>query len=157
MPLSRDMSEETARWTAAEANTTHGLPLKQTERREVFRVYMRIGRNQVGRGLKSYRDIAQELNGIVSKSSLQRWMAADFPKVAARMSPGAPANGPDESAGDGRSPYYEEAIAHLEQIKAVAPALKDNERRLVAEQLTEAASKVLTAGPWEAEEVPFEL
>ena len=128
-----DMTEQEARWAAADANTTHGLPLKRSEKREVFRRYVQTGRNLEGRKLKSYRDIAGDLHGIAGKSTLQRWMELDFPKVAEKMSTGLPAKSAVPQTD--HSMFYQRAVAHLEQIIAAAPTLDEDERRLLAEQL----------------------
>jgi ParB-like nuclease domain len=148
MAIVEDMTEQDARWAAADANTTHGLPLRHAEKRKVFRGYVQTEHHKEKRRFKSYREIARELHGIVGKSTLQRWMEADFPEVAAKMSSGRSAEGALPEVNKHTIPYLH-AVAHLEQIVATAPALSEDERRLLADQLTDAASKVPTVGPWE--------
>lgn len=43
-----DMTEAEAQWAAAQANLTHGLPLKPREVREVFRAYVRSKQHRKG-------------------------------------------------------------------------------------------------------------
>jgi ParB-like chromosome segregation protein Spo0J len=148
-----DMTEDEARWAAAEANTTHGLPLKHAEKREVFRRYMQTGQHREGRRLKSYRDIARDLHGIVGKSSLQRWMENDFPKIAASMSSGRDAKTSSDVIAK-HTQHFQTAVEHLDQIVAVAPALGEEERRELARRLNEAMSKVVTAAAWTEPEAP---
>jgi hypothetical protein len=81
-------TEEDGRWEAAKANTTNGLRLRRSECRNVFRVYIDTKRHLKGRAIRSYREIQRDLGGIAGKSILQKWMHADFPKIAARMASG---------------------------------------------------------------------
>jgi hypothetical protein len=161
-----DMTEDEARWAAAEANTTHGLRLKPAEKLEVFRRYVQTkqhlesyltgGQKQRLRWrLKSYRDIARDLHGIVGKSTVQRWMERNFPKIAKQMASGREATTKDTVRE--HTHYFQKATAHLEQIVAVAPALEQEERRLLAHKLNEAMSKVITAAPWPGPEDKEEL
>jgi hypothetical protein len=72
-----------AEWMAAQANVTHGLPLKPKEVRNVFRAYIRARKHLKGRGkTKSYRDIAEELGTGTSFNTVNRWMKKDFPDIA---------------------------------------------------------------------------
>lgn len=82
-----EMSMNEARWAAASANLAHGLPLKPKEVRNVFRSYITARRHYRSNGrLKSYREMAGELNGAVSYRTLNRWMEQDHPKIAKEMS-----------------------------------------------------------------------
>jgi hypothetical protein len=81
------MSMSEARWAAASANLAHGLPLRPKEVRNVFSAYITARRHYRPNGrLKSYREIADELNGAVSYRTLNRWMEKDHPKIAKEMS-----------------------------------------------------------------------
>ncbi|MCK1554036.1 hypothetical protein IVB11_34580 [Bradyrhizobium sp. 177] len=97
------LSEMEAQWQAALANSYNGARLnRQSEKRRVFELYMRQGRNRVGRlGLKSYREIAKDLGGLASKSSIENWMKKMFPKIAAKMRSGREDNA---GASDPRRP-----------------------------------------------------
>ncbi|MEW9902673.1 ParB N-terminal domain-containing protein [Pseudomonas putida] len=75
-----EATREEAQWMAAKANLTHGLQLKPSEMREVFRVYVRTGRHRKSRGrLKSYRDIGLELGR--PHTTIRNWMEKDFRKI----------------------------------------------------------------------------
>lgn len=75
-----EATKDEAMWMAANANLTHGLPLKSREIREVFRVYIQTGRYKKGRGKwKSYREIGQELGR--PHTTIRHWMEKDFKKL----------------------------------------------------------------------------
>lgn len=75
---------EEAQWAAAKANLDHGLPLKKSELRNVFRMFIGARRYRQGKGFMSYAQIAKECR--IPKTTAMRWMRQDFPKIAARMS-----------------------------------------------------------------------
>lgn len=75
-----EATRDEAQWMAAQANMTHGLPLKPREVREVFRVYIRTGRYKKGSGKwKSYREMGEELGR--PHSTIRHWMEKDFKKL----------------------------------------------------------------------------
>lgn len=83
-----------ALWMAAEANLKHGLPLKTSELRNVFRAFIRAKKNVKRHGnLMSYR----EMEKILGKphTTLRNWMIKDFPRFAEKM------GGTDEFVGQG--------------------------------------------------------
>lgn len=72
-----------ARWLAASANLTHGLPLTRAEKRRAFNAYVETGQHRDGARYKSYGDIWRELAGIArTHSTIRNWMREDHPKVA---------------------------------------------------------------------------
>lgn len=82
------MTEREARWRAAIANTSHGLPLRKSEEVNVFKAYVRAGKhwkNKHNGVYKSYREIADDLNGMRSYSTIRRWMGKHFPRTYAAM------------------------------------------------------------------------
>lgn len=82
-----DASKHEALWLAASANLTHGLPLKAKDLRKVFHGYIHAHRYKKPNGdLKSYREIASDLNGARSYVTFREWMRKDFPKLFERMS-----------------------------------------------------------------------
>ncbi|MCK1364695.1 hypothetical protein [Bradyrhizobium sp. 62] len=118
----QELSEDEAQWQAALANTCNGARLaRQSEKRRVFELYIRQGRNRVGRlGLRSYREIAKDLGGLASKSSIENWMKKAFPKIAAKMR-----SGRDDNAGasDPRRPLNTAEVRVREALTlAVAEA-----------------------------------
>src|SRR5690606_14857996 len=57
-------SRREAFWLAAQANLRHGLPLKPSEQRAVFRAFIRARKHRKPNGgLMSYREITRELGG----------------------------------------------------------------------------------------------
>ena len=82
-----ETTERAALWMAAEANLTHGLPLKAVEIRKAFKAYIRARQHYSGKKtLKSYREIAQELGGLRSYGTIRVWMKKDFPHIFEQMS-----------------------------------------------------------------------
>ena len=81
------MTMSQAKWAAAAANLTHGLPLKPKELQNVFGAYITARRHYKSTGrLKSYRDMAADFNGLISYRTLNRWMEKDHPGIAKEMS-----------------------------------------------------------------------
>lgn len=79
-----NVGEREALWIAASANLKHGLPLKSTELREVFRKYIRARKHRNPDGaLRSYREIASDLGGIKTHTTVRNWMRKDFPRIFA--------------------------------------------------------------------------
>lgn len=112
-----ETTRDDAQWMAADANLTHGLPLKTRELREVFRVYMRTCRYKKGRGKwKSYREIAQDLGR--PHTTIRLWMEKDFKKLfneygdANRRAKGDDSDRPPPPPRDARA-----AIDHLHAVR----------------------------------------
>ena len=112
-PTTRDE----ALWMAASANLTHGLPLKSSEVRAAFRVYIQTKQHRKGKGrLKSFREMAQELGR--SHNTIRNWMTEDFPRLAKEY-------GGHQPGGDGglqpQPPQppaaAQDAISYLEQAR----------------------------------------
>lgn len=111
------MTEREARRAAALANLTHGLPLKQGEKRNVFRQYIRGNGHKKARGkFKSYREIAADLHGIAAHTCIRNWMEKDFPSIYRQMG--------DDKTGNGQaeSPRID---PQRERVKQVREALRD--------------------------------
>lgn len=77
-------NRQQAIWMAASANLQHGVPLKSSELRNVFRAYVTSRQHLQGKGqLRSYREIGAELGK--GHTTIRNWMKKDFANVAARM------------------------------------------------------------------------
>lgn len=120
------------RWAAAEANAKHGVRLKPREVREVFRTYVKAGQHlKQGSRVKSSREIARELHGLVSHAGVLTWMRKYFPAVYRRM------RGKDDAGhGDGGLPERdpeETCVGAIERaldtIHANARGVRDPARR----------------------------
>ncbi|MGR9284285.1 hypothetical protein [Rhizobium johnstonii] len=134
-------------WLAVVANRAHGLQLKLTRevRRGIFRAYVRAGKHRTGRGrkVKTASEMAQDLNGIVSRRQLPSWMAADFPAIYRAMN-GNGLEEPDTGGPKDRDmdeEYAKAAQAALNEYEACMRAMKDN--RKARKVLIIAASTVL--------------
>ena len=82
--LVADLTEAGIRWEAARANMAHGVALKASEYREVFRAFVKAAKHRDGAGkLLSYR----EMSPMVGKghTTIRTWMQKDFPSVFAAM------------------------------------------------------------------------
>lgn len=145
-----EASEREAQWLAAQANLTHGLPLKPKEVREVFRAYIRARKHRVKPGeIKSYRTMAQELGGLVSHNSLRNWTQQDFPKLYRQMGgdDGKHSGGLEVTEGES---FEDQARSNLQQAVAAARAVTSEKARgeLVAEA-ERALEEIKKGGSWE--------
>jgi hypothetical protein len=149
-----DMSREEALWAAAQANLTHGLPIKKGERREVFRAYVRAGQHKRGLKLKSYRDIASELGGLAGHTTLRGWMQKDFRKIFNSM--GGPEGQRNPDAGppkvDPDLAYRRQAKEALEHVLNFADLLKNSGYRYEIIQATEKVLEAMKKKPHEKPE-----
>ena len=81
---SSDLAE--ARWLAGEDNLRHGVRLRPSELRPVFKAYIDAGQNLRANGpMQSYRDIASALGGVVTHGTIRNWMKAYYPAIYAQM------------------------------------------------------------------------
>lgn len=120
--------ERKARWLAAQANLTHGVPLTTKERRAAFKAYIRAGQHKDERGgYKSYRTIAEEL-GFMSLGGVHRRMQLDFPRLAAKMGGNENWKGkgvPDEDMPDPQQVLAGLAWGHLANARAALEGFTD--------------------------------
>lgn len=125
------MTDVEAGWQAAAANLHHGVPLKASEFRGVFRAYVASGRHETRGRPCSYRDLAVALGGVRSHTTLRNWMRRDFPWIARRMG-GEPAS--EASRTPAPDDHHEERLCvliqrHIEQVAASSRGVHDAERR----------------------------
>ena len=144
-----DMTEAKAQWTAAQANLTHGLPLKPREVHAVFRAYVKSKQHRIGRSYKSYRDIAADLANRVGHTTIRNWMEKDFPSVFRAMGGADPHTDTGEVREAPAITPLARAKASLDQAAAEAPALSAKERRELLEHLREVGQRISNGQPWE--------
>lgn len=149
-----ETTESGARWEAARANLKHGVPYRSTEFRDVFRAYVSARQHRDKRGTpKSYRDIAQEIGGTRSYSTVRNWMLKDFPKIAAEMA-GADTSGTggliDASPGHPEDDLLDGGLRGAANAAAAARGMTDPIRRgQLVEGLRDALRIAEEAGPYE--------
>ncbi|MBY2965553.1 hypothetical protein HF251_23125 [Rhizobium leguminosarum] len=133
-------------WLSAEANRRHGLPLSRVDKRNVFKAYVRAGKHRTGRGtaVKSAREMEKDLNGIVSRHQLPKWMQSYFPAVYRAMNGSGLETGNADAEGVGLPDMDEEyasgARAAMSEYMACMRAIRDN--RKARKVLTDAAAVV---------------
>jgi hypothetical protein len=159
-----EATDEEARWISARSNLAHGEPLKAKEHREVFRAYVRAGQcfhpSKRGRPArpKSSREIAAELHGLRSHTTIVNWMREDFPAIWKQMG-GENASPPGKNKADGADQSErrrDEALHHLAQVEQIVKTLTDAwHRGEVLTALTRAGKALEQAGPCEAVEDEF--
>lgn len=153
-----DGTEREALWEAARANLVHGLPLKAREHRRVFQAYVKAGQYKLPSrrtkgALKSYRQIAADLGGVVSHVSVRRWMQQDFPRLAAKMA-AADQEGPPGGLQDERGEDPETKLASIARdslraaLVAARGVLEPGLRGTLVETLREALSEIESAHPF---------
>ncbi len=157
------MSLEVARLEAGLANTQHGLPLKRSDHVEVFKRYVESDCFRKADGSpKSYREMAQELDGIRSYRTINNWMKQYFPAVAAEIGGVEPE--PDFKPLDPdakRVAYFEEHWRELDRgacnlIHYLADTLDKKElARYRAFQLVESLASALRLTPGDLAEIGF--
>jgi ParB-like nuclease domain len=145
--------EQELAWIAAEANLTHGVPLKKGEARNLFRAYVRAGRHRKStRRVKSSREIADELHGMKSHATILGWMKQDFPTIyrAMRRSDEEPRSDgglPEMSPEDRRCEAVSRAMADIiANARGISSPAKRGE--IIAE-LQMILEDVKQARPWE--------
>ncbi|MHC4040791.1 ParB N-terminal domain-containing protein [Bradyrhizobium sp. 23AC] len=153
-----EMSMSEARWAAASANLAHGLPLKPKEVRNVFKAYITARRHYRSNGrLKSYREMASELNGAVSYRTLNRWMELDHPKIAKEMSVQHGGENKDQYH-DGKPPQPSEigplqlAAMSLDNALAEARGMSSEDRRALLDYARRLLTRLESLPQWTAEE-----
>lgn len=116
------------RWLAANANRSHGLRLGRNDRRLVFRAYVQAGEHRHkdrGQRVKSAREMARDLQGIVSDRRIPEWMRQDFPKVYEAMQKGGLEENPGADFGKDHPDVRHRELAHhsLAQFTAAFRAI----------------------------------
>jgi uncharacterized ParB-like nuclease family protein len=152
-----DAPKEALRWLAAEDNMTHGLPLKRSEARSVFKAYVKAGQHRTPNGgFKSSREIAADLHGMRSHATILEWMRQDFPSIHRAMAGGCETEDRCETAPALEPDPLAPARDLIQQIVARARGVRDPEARgeLVA-MLERACADVKRAGPWTPYETDF--
>lgn len=157
LALVANLSEQEARWEAAQANMGHGVQLKSKEYREVFRAFVEAGKHIRPRGrLMSYREIAPFIGN--GHTTIRTWMMKDFPRTAKRM-------GGDEGGNvNAEQPPAElvsladvrcaEAVQAAKMALLALPGLSPQQRHRVAEHLREVLQEAERLG-MEAEVIAF--
>ena len=80
------LTEREIRWEAARANLGHGVPLKRSEFRNVFKAFIKACKHHKAKGeFMSYREIATALGVGARHTTLRNWMFKDFPTTARAM------------------------------------------------------------------------
>ncbi len=147
-----DCSKQRAQWLAAEANLKHGVQLKTSEYRNVFKAYVSTRQHIVGKSrIKSYRDIGIEIGK--PHTTIRNWMLKDFPEIAKRM-------GAEEPVGSGglraaTAPQIEPATECLKSLNTLFQSSTDPEYRgTVILAVREMLSDMEASGGWRAPPPP---
>jgi len=148
-----EADERELAWIGAEANSSHGVPLKRSEARNVFRAYVRAGRHRNSKGrIKSSREMAQDLRGMKSHATILEWMRQDFPSVYREMrrSEEEPRFEGGLHAVDPEEHFYGATLGALESLAANARGIKDPTRRGQIIATLEATLEAIKQDkPWE--------
>jgi hypothetical protein len=139
-----DCTREEALLRAYPANFTHGEPLKRSDYRNAYRMYVH------GRGylrpdstIKQYREMVVDFRGAVSHMTLWRWTKRDFPWLARQIArpeerglrrPELLYDIPAETLHDAK------LLRDLDQIKAGAPLYSPYQTQALILKLEEVAA-----------------
>jgi len=149
-------NEREAQWLAAEANLSHGLPLKSGEVREAFRRYVKAAHHRKGSArFKSYREVADDLGGLKSHTTIRNWMMKDFPAVARQL-------GGAEGHADHRAPRgvaqgtpLERARAALDTARNYAAGVTDpHDRETLGAEVAAVLAELQASEAWKPQEEP---
>lgn len=145
-----EASRNEARWMAAQANMTHGLPLKNGELRKVFKVYLQTGQYKKGSGkLKSFREMALEVGK--GHTTLWNWMKADSPKIHSLYG-GYPPNGKGNDDSMQHPPYdARPALEHINNARQAYQEATCPEARKVIEDSIRVLAEDILGTNWRAE------
>lgn len=149
------VTAQEARWMAAEANLTHGLPLKRSELRAVFHALINARKHIKGHGhtkgrVHSYRELSAILGG-VSHNTVRNWMRKDFPRIAQQYAANDAVGGrpelprvplKDNFSGTATRLLREALVAS----RGVTSATQRGKLLALADQV---AAKIRAGGPWE--------
>lgn len=139
------MTHEEAEWAAAGANLKHGLPLKSAELLAVFKAYVKAGEYKTGRKLKSYRQIAEDLQGQVAHTTARLWMEKHFKKIYEAIGDKARSgNGEATQPSISRNAHYAaEAAYAVDNVSALATLITDpGSRYTLIKRLEEVLSRM---------------
>lgn len=140
------------RWLAADANMRHGLPLSRADAREVFRAYVRARKcYRPDGGVKSSREIADDLHRIRTHATILDWMKKDFRRIWVKMVRDEEPrhDGGEQELVDADEQTSAAVIDHLTKAKALMRAVKDpNTRGMMIEAAEALVSEMRTLGDW---------
>lgn len=142
-----------ALWLAASSNLTHGLRLKRPEKVAVFKAYIRAGKHMKHRDrIKSYREMASDLNGACSYGSVRNWMKRFYPSIFRKM--GDQDNPPHGNGNNKRiRTMKDEAVEYLDMALAAFRGVESLEDRQelfkIAERVTQAMGQDEPGETWE--------
>lgn len=139
------------RWLGSRENLKNGLPLKQKDKRAVFRAYIKARNHRMGNALKSLREIASDLT-FCTHQTISKWLQQDFPSVH-RMMMKTGDVGENQAEGTGHRlvemPDLNERGFKLfrEEFLARAIAGNNNTRYALTEQIKELLSHLQEVAP----------
>lgn len=155
--ITGNLSEEDARWMAAKANMQHGLPLKRKELRAAFGAFVKahqhVIRDPQGRPyadrFKSYAVITSDFGGLAGRSTIQRWMQEDFPKIAREIGEGFSGHPAEPPGGGPEGASLRRTLEAIGQAGANARGVhQPGNRGAIVEALEGALRGVMEQGPW---------
>lgn len=157
----QETTHKELRWIGGRENLKNGLPLRSRQDRiNLFKAYIGAKQHKQadGRKIKSYRDIAEEIQ-IVSHQTISNWMRTYYPAIAAKMA----RDNPEElepASGTGpirhdvdmenreRAMFYEGIVEH-------AKALRPDERQPIYDEIRKLLNRLEAEAPVERDYMDF--
>ncbi|WP_055128806.1 ParB N-terminal domain-containing protein [Pseudomonas mediterranea] len=142
---------EEAQWAAGEANLRHGLPLKSSEIRNAFRLFIKARKYRQRGGFMSYAEIGAVFGK--GKTTIRSWMLKDFPKIAARMSSddhGKNNKWCQEDTETDTERLLREGQELIQQLQQRIAGLSGSDRQALISAMQEGAQAMAVEVPFEA-------
>jgi len=151
-----DATEREAAWIAYTANTQHGLPLRNAELREGFKRYVKAKHHLKPNGrMKAYREMAAELGGFKQHGTIWKWMAEEFPAIAAAHGAGDP-RGAQFTGRPPNPPVSStvQAVAALKQARNHIAAAPPEDREALEREVAAILAELRSGEAWKPTEPP---
>lgn len=141
-----DCTAAGAMWLAASSNLSHGRPPSRADKRFAFTAFIKARKHiQPGTGgaYLTYAEIAKELHGIATPTTIWNWMRKDFPRIAQKMGhEGVDTTRPGTTT-DTEAGYFRAALAAVREVEAQMRAVKSLDRRTEVCEAVEALRNAL--------------
>ncbi len=128
-----DCKSNDLEWLASSSNLDHGKPASKADKVFAFNSFIKARRHiqQGPRGrYLTYAEMAKDLHGIASPTTIWNWMKKHHPKIAVKIGKGGIDNSRPDTSRDEEAGSYRAAMAAVSAIAAQMRAVTSLERRM---------------------------